>query len=67
MCDSVDKDDTDIFRLLSGEVVIVEIGSRNKNSLSMVGITQEVAGSRCASVDENDVETADFENEVLGF
>ncbi|GFU74154.1 hypothetical protein TNCV_1642781 [Trichonephila clavipes] len=64
---SVDNDEAEVFRLLQGEVVVaVGMGIGNEVSLCIVGIIADEEESRCASVDEDDVETVDIEDEVLG-
>ncbi|GFW00493.1 hypothetical protein TNCV_693321 [Trichonephila clavipes] len=62
---SVSKDETKVFRLFPGEVVVlVGLDIGNITSLCIVGNIRDVERSRCASVDEVDVEFACIEDEL---
>ncbi|GFW00494.1 HTH_Tnp_Tc3_2 domain-containing protein [Trichonephila clavipes] len=63
---SVSKDETKVFRLFPGEVVVlVGLGIGNITSLCIVGNITDVEGSRWSSVDDDDVEFAGIEDELL--
>ncbi|GFW81572.1 hypothetical protein TNCV_2882491 [Trichonephila clavipes] len=61
----VDKDEVEVFRLLSGAAA-EEMGSGNRDSISVVGFIEDAEGKRFALVVDDDVETEVIEGYLFG-